>query len=176
MGMRSRFPLKRTSAAEITAWSEESLLRKLQSSVMNKTLHCPTSTFRGKKTKLASCFDWFSESDPDIVKLYMRQLFDDHLINKKSWNLILSLASDQRNNHQHLNPKSFRMNERKLWPTMVECCCWNDIPSYLYVISQLRNFVKNALYWFYLARFNMIYLFIHYIVTLFYLILVFLLS
>ena len=71
---------------------------------------------------------------PDIVKLYTCQLFYDHLINKKSSNLNLSLVSEQHNyatrsaSLQHLNPESFRINIRKFCPTIVGCYYWNDIP------------------------------------------------
>ena len=71
---------------------------------------------------------------PDIVKLYTCQLFYDHLINKKSSNLNLSLVSEQHNyatrsaSLQHLNPGSFRINIRKFCPTIVGCYYWNDIP------------------------------------------------
>ena len=53
---------------------------------------------------------------PDIVKLYMCQLFYDHLIDKKSSNLNLSLVSKKHNyatrsaSLQYLNPESFRIN------------------------------------------------------------------
>lgn len=71
---------------------------------------------------------------PDIVKLYTCQLFYDHLINKKSSNLNLSLVSEQHNyatrsvSLQHLNPESFRINIRKFCPTILGCYYWNDIP------------------------------------------------
>ena len=29
---------------------------------------------------------------------------------------------------QHLNPKYFRINIRKLWPTILGCYYWNDVP------------------------------------------------
>ena len=71
---------------------------------------------------------------PDIVKLYTCQLFYDHLIDKKSLNLNLSLVSEQHNyatrsaSLQHLNPESFRINIRKFCPTILGCYYWNDIP------------------------------------------------
>ena len=49
------------------------------------------------------------------IKLYTCQLFYDHLIDKKSSNLNLSLVSEQHNyttrsaSLQHLNPESFRI-------------------------------------------------------------------
>ena len=71
---------------------------------------------------------------PDIVKLYTCQLFYDHVINKESSNLNLSLVPEQHNyatrsvSLQHLNPESFRTNIRKFCPTILGCCYWNDIP------------------------------------------------
>ena len=71
---------------------------------------------------------------PDIVKLYTCQLFYDHLIDKKSSNLNLSLVSEQHNyttrsaSLQRLNPESFRINIRKFCPTILGCYYWNDIP------------------------------------------------
>ena len=71
---------------------------------------------------------------PDIVELHTCQLFYDHLINKTSSNLNLSLLSEQHNcatrsaSLQHLNPESFRINKRKLCPNILGCYFWNDIP------------------------------------------------
>ena len=71
---------------------------------------------------------------PDIVKSYTCQLFYDHLINKKSSNLNLSLVSEKHNyatrsvSLQHLNPESFRINIRKVCPTILGCYYWNHIP------------------------------------------------
>ena len=70
---------------------------------------------------------------PDIVKLYMRQLFYDHLIDKKPSNYNLSLISEQHNyairnaSLQHLNPDSFRINVIKFCPTILGCYYWNEI-------------------------------------------------
>ena len=86
---------------------------------------------------------------PDIVKLYTCQLFYDHLINKKSSNLNLSLVSEQHNyatrniSSQHLNPESFRINIRKFCPTILGCYYWNDIFPYLYAIGRLKNCLKK---------------------------------
>ena len=61
---------------------------------------------------------------PDIVKLYTCQLIYDHLNNKKSSNLNLSLVSEQHHyatrsaSLQRLNPESFRINIRKFCPTI----------------------------------------------------------
>ena len=71
---------------------------------------------------------------PDIVKLYTCQLFYDHLIDKMSWNLNFSLASEQQNyatrsaSLQHVNPESFRINIRKFCPTILGCYYWNGTP------------------------------------------------
>ena len=62
---------------------------------------------------------------PYIVKLYTCQLFYDHLINKKSSNLNLSLVSEQHSyatrsaSSQHLNTESFRINIRKFCPNII---------------------------------------------------------
>ena len=71
---------------------------------------------------------------PDIVKIYTCQLFHDHLINKKSSNLNLSLVSEQHIyttrsvSLQHLNPESLRINIGKFFPSILGCYYWNDIP------------------------------------------------
>ena len=69
--------------------------------------HCRLSNISWQENQSRIIFwtDLVKLSDPGIVRLYMRQLFDDHLIDKKSWNLILSLASEQQKHHQHLNPQ-----------------------------------------------------------------------
>ena len=105
---------------------------------------------------------------PDIVKLYTCQLFYDHLTNKKSSNLNLSLVSEQHNHAtrsvslQHLNPESFRINIRKFCPTILGCYYWNDIPLSQYVTSQLENCFKKHFTSFILLSIdnsNIIYLF-----------------
>ena len=64
---------------------------------------------------------------PDIVKLYACQLFYDDLIDKKPSNHNLSLVSEQHNyatrsaSLQHLNRESFKINIRKLCPTILVC-------------------------------------------------------
>ena len=89
---------------------------------------------------------------------YMCQLFYDHLINKKSSNLNLSLVSEQHNyairsvSLQHLNPESFRINIRKFCPTIIGCYYWNDIP--ISIRSRPTNkLFKKALRQFYLAQY-----------------------
>ena len=95
---------------------------------------------------------------PDIVKLYTCQLFYDHLINKKSSNLNLSLVSEQHNyatrsvSLQHLNPESFRINIRKFCPTILGCHYWNDIPLSIRN-KPTRKLFKKALYQFYFAQY-----------------------
>ena len=96
---------------------------------------------------------------PDIVKLYTCQLIYDHLINKKSSNLNLSLVSKQHNyatrsaSLQHLNPESFRINIRKFCPPILGCYYCRMIFLYIYATSQLENYFKKALYQFYFARY-----------------------
>ena len=71
---------------------------------------------------------------PDIVKLCTCQLFYDHIIDKKSSNLNLSLVSEQYNcatrsaSLQHLNPETFKIKITKFCPTILGCYYWNDIP------------------------------------------------
>ena len=95
---------------------------------------------------------------PDIVKLYTCQLFHDHLINKKSSNLNLSLVSEQHNyatrslSLQHLNPESFRINIRKFCPTILGCYYWNDIPISIRNRPTKKLF-KKALRQFYFAQY-----------------------
>ena len=88
---------------------------------------------------------------PDIVKLYTRQLCYDHLTNKKSSNLNLSLVSEQHNyatrsaSLQHLTPGSFTMNIRKFCPTILGCYYRNDIPLPIRN-KPTRKLFKKALY------------------------------
>ena len=95
---------------------------------------------------------------PDIVKLYTCQLFYDHLINKESSNLNLSLVSEQHNyatrsaSLQHLNPESFRINIRKFCPTILGCYYWNDIPLSI-SNKPTRKLFKKALSQFYFAQY-----------------------
>ena len=95
---------------------------------------------------------------PDIVKLYTCQLFYDHLINKESSNLNLSLVSEQHNyatrsaSLQHLNPESFRINIRKFCPTILGCYYWNDIPLSIRN-KPTRKLFKKALSQFYFAQY-----------------------
>ena len=95
---------------------------------------------------------------PDIVKLYMCQLFYGHLIDNKPSNLNLSLVSEQHNyttrsaSLQHLNPESFRINIRKFCPTILGCYYWNDIP--LSIRNQpTRKLFKKALHQYYFAQY-----------------------
>ena len=77
---------------------------------------------------------------PDIVKLNTCQLFYDHFADKKPYNFMLVLVSEQHNydtrstSLQYLNPSSFRINIRKFHPT--------DIP-YIYVTRQAKNCLKE---------------------------------
>ena len=72
---------------------------------------------------------------PDIVKLNTCQLIYDHFVDKKPSNFMLALVSEQYNydtrsaSRQHLNSSSFRINIRKVCPTVTGCYYWNDIPS-----------------------------------------------
>ena len=94
---------------------------------------------------------------PDIVKLYTCQLFYDHLIDKTSSNLNLSLVSEQHNyatrsaSLQHLNPEYFRIN-MKFCPTILGCYYWNDIPLCIRN-KPTRKLFKKALYQFYFAQY-----------------------
>ena len=87
---------------------------------------------------------------PDIVKLYTCQLIYDHLIDKKSSNLNLSLVSEQHNyatrsaSLQHLNPESFRINIRKFCPPILGCYYWNDIPLYIRNKPTRKLFSKKS--------------------------------
>ena len=96
---------------------------------------------------------------PDIVKLYTCQLFYDHLTNKKSSNLNLSLVSKQHNyatrsaSLQHLNLGSFRINIRKFCPTILGCYYWNDIPLSIRN-KPTRKLFKRALYQYYFAQYS----------------------
>ena len=71
---------------------------------------------------------------PDIIKLSMCQLFYDHIVDKKSSYFALSFVSEihdyatRSTSLQHLNPSPFRINIRKLLPTVIGCHYWNDIP------------------------------------------------
>ena len=82
----------------------------------------------------------------------------DHLIDKKSSNLNLSLVSEQYNyatrsaSLQHLNPESFRINIRKFCPTILGCYYWNDIPLSIRN-KPTRKLFKKALYQFYFAQY-----------------------
>ena len=70
---------------------------------------------------------------PDIVKLCTFQPVYDHLIYKTFSNLILSLISEQHHyatrsvSLQHLNPKYFRIDTRKVCPITIGGYYWNDI-------------------------------------------------
>ena len=97
---------------------------------------------------------------PCMDKLYTCQPFYDHLIDKKSSNLIMSPVTEQRNyarsaSLQHLNPKSFRINIRKFCPTITECHRWNGIPLSIRNIYEptRKLFEKALLYYFYFARY-----------------------
>ena len=87
---------------------------------------------------------------PDIVKLYLCQLFYDHLINKKSSNLNLSLVSEQHN--YATRRECFRINIRKFCPTILGCYYWNDIPISIRNRPTKKLF-KKALRQFYFAQF-----------------------
>ena len=71
---------------------------------------------------------------PDIIKLSTCQLFYDHIVDKKSSNFALSFVSEihdyaTRSTYlHHLNHSPFRINIRKLFPTITGCYYWNDIP------------------------------------------------
>ena len=70
---------------------------------------------------------------PDIIKLSTCQLFYDHIADKKSSNFAFFFVSEihdyaTRSTYlQHLNPSPFRINIRKLFPTITGCYYWNDI-------------------------------------------------
>ena len=70
---------------------------------------------------------------PDIIKLSTCQLFYDHIADKKSSNFAFFFVSEihdyatRSTSLQHLNPCPFRINIRKLFPTITGCYYWNDI-------------------------------------------------
>ena len=84
---------------------------------------------------------------PDIIKLSTCQLFHDHIVDKKCSNFALSFVSEihdyaTRSTYlQHLNPSPFRINIRKLFPTITGCYYWNDI-----AISIRKYFISIILF------------------------------
>ena len=96
---------------------------------------------------------------PHYVNLGLIKLPDiDHLINKKSSNLNLSLVSEEHNcatrsvSLQHLNPESFRINIGKFCPTILGCYYLNDIPISIRNRPTKKLF-KKALRQFYFSQY-----------------------
>ena len=95
---------------------------------------------------------------PDIVKINTCQLIYDHLVDKKPSNFTLALVSKQYNYNtrsaslQHLNPSSFRINIRKVCPTVTGFHYWNDIPLSIREKTTKKPF-KRALFNYYLAQY-----------------------
>ena len=94
---------------------------------------------------------------PDIIKLSTCQLFHDHIVDKKCSNFALSFVSEihdyatRSTSLQHLNPCPFRINIRKLFPTITGCYYWNDIA--ISIREKPTKLFKRALFSHYLSQY-----------------------
>ena len=81
-----------------------------------------------------------------------------NIVDGKPSNFTLTLVPEQHNyatriaSVQHLNPSPFRINIRKVCPTIIGCYYWNDIPISIRQKPTKQPF-KRALFQYYFAQY-----------------------